>query len=118
MSTSNSASYVACFILKLIRDRIGSLKPSYFYIDSAPDNTKAVHMLIGESGDKSWFPCAIYFVQLARLEAVQHYLNGSKESFPSEDTIYDSENEEYPLQQLKNARIRFGDSFLPVMQLE
>ena len=118
MNTSNSASYIACSIFELIRDRIGSLKPSYFEIDSAPDNKETVHTLIGESGDESWFPCAIYFVQLARLEAVQHYLNGSKESFPSEDAIYDSENEEYPLQQLKNARIRFGDSFLPVMQLE
>ena len=101
MSISHSASDIAGIIFEVIRDRIGSPKPSYLGTDSAPANKAAVHIFMGDSGDESLFPCAVHFVQLAMREAVQDYLNGSKESLRSEDIIHDSNNVEYPVQQLK-----------------
>ena len=69
VSTSHFASDIAGIISEVIRDRIGSRKPSYFVTDSAPISKAAVRIFMGDSGYESSFPCAVHFVHLAMREA-------------------------------------------------
>ena len=72
---------VCKIISHVVSNRLGSRTPDEFLSDSSPLNKAAARKFMSNGGgDDYWFPCSVYFSQLAMKESVMTFLNGSFDS--------------------------------------
>lgn len=78
MPERRTATDVCQVLSNVIQNRLGCRCPDYFLSDSAPTKKTAIRKyMINGNGDGYWFPCAVYFLQLAMKESISMFLGAS-----------------------------------------